>query len=254
MRGYFPDDPTASAGKRRLSAFGPDIWLADGPTVSFFTFPYPTRMVLMRLGEGGLFVWSPIALAAELKAEVEAIGEPKFLVSPNKLHHLFLAEWKAAYPQAKLFASPGLRRRRRDLTFDADLIDAADPGWAEEIDQVLFKGSFAMTEAVFFHRASRTAIFADLIQALPRDSVKGWRGVLPSRRHRRAEPRGSGRLAGQLSPPKRRPRRARPGSRLGHRARRHRPWSAGAARRRSLRAPGLRLARRSGRGAADEAR
>ena len=137
MRGYFPDDPTASAGKRRLSAFGPDIWLADGPTVSFFTFPYPTRMVLMRLGEGGLFVWSPIALAAELKAEVEAIGEPKFLVSPNKLHHLFLAEWKAAYPQAKLFASPGLRRRRRDLTFDADLI-----------------------------------------QALPRDSVKGWRGVL----------------------------------------------------------------------------
>jgi hypothetical protein len=162
----------------RLSAFGPDIWIADGPTVPFFTFPYPTRMALVRLGDGGLFVWSPIALAAELKAEVEALGEPKFLVSPNKLHHLFLAEWKAAYPQAKLFASPGLRRRRRDLTFDADLIDAADPGWSVDIDQVLFKGSFAMTEAVFFHRASRTAIFADLIQSLPRDSVKGWRGVL----------------------------------------------------------------------------
>ena len=164
--------------KGRLSAFGPDIWIVDGPTVSFFSFPYPTRVTLVRLGDGALFVCSPIALAAELKTEVETLGEPKFLVSPNKLHHLFLAEWKAAYPQAKLFASPGLRRRRRDLTFDADLIDAADPGWAGDIDQVLFKGSFAMTGAVFFHRASRTAIFADLIQCLPRDLVKGWRGVL----------------------------------------------------------------------------
>jgi hypothetical protein len=35
-----------------------------------------------------------------------------------------------------------------------------------------------MIEAVFFHRASRTAIFADLIENLPRDFVEGWRAVL----------------------------------------------------------------------------
>lgn len=162
----------------RLTAFGPDIWIADGPIVPFFAMPYPTRMALVRLRDGGLFVWSPIALAAELQAEVEALGEPKFLVSPNKLHHLFLAEWKAAYPQAMAFASPGLRRRRSKLTFDADLSDTADPGWAADIDQVLFNGSFAMTEAVFYHRVSRTAIFADLIQSLPRDLLQGWRRVL----------------------------------------------------------------------------
>ena len=161
----------------RISAFGPGIWIADGPTVPFFTFPYPTRMALVQL-EGGLFVWSPIPLTADLKAAVEALGEPRFLVSPNKLHHLFLAEWKAAYPQAKLFAPPGLRRRRKDLAFDADLVDAPDPFWAGEVDQVLFKGSIMMTEAVFFHRASRSAIFADLIQNLPRDFVPGWRGVV----------------------------------------------------------------------------
>jgi hypothetical protein len=65
---------------------------------------------------------------------------------------LYLAEWKAAYPQARLFAPPGLRRRRRDLPFDADLADAPNRGWAGDIDQVLFAGSFAMTEVVFFHR------------------------------------------------------------------------------------------------------
>ncbi|PPQ36048.1 DUF4336 domain-containing protein [Rhodopila globiformis] len=162
----------------RLGAFGPEIWIADGPTVPFFGFPYPTRMAVVRLTQGGLFVWSPIALTADLKAEVEALGNPRFLVSPNKLHHLYLAEWKTAYPRATLFASPGLRRRRKDLAFDDDLTDTPDPGWAREIDQVLFKGSVAMTEAVFFHRASRTALFADLIQNLPHDFVKGWRGVL----------------------------------------------------------------------------
>ena len=35
-----------------------------------------------------------------------------------------------------------------------------------------------MTEAVFFHRASRTVIFADLIENLPRDWFGGWRGYV----------------------------------------------------------------------------
>ena len=75
----------------------------------------------------------------------------------------------------------------------------AEPGWAGDIDQVLFRGSFAMTEAVFFHRASRTAIFADLIQNLPRDLVKGGRGVL-ARLGGIVEPNpGLLRLAGELS-------------------------------------------------------
>jgi hypothetical protein len=34
---------------------------------------------------------------------------------------------------------------------------------------------------VFFHRASRTVIFADLIQNFPRDWFKGWRGVVARR-------------------------------------------------------------------------
>src|SRR4051794_21109200 len=173
--------------RERLGAFGPNIWIADGPVVPFYTLPYPTRMALVRLGDGGLFVWSPIALTKGLKAEVDALGDPGFIVAPNKLHHSYLAEWKAAYPQAKLVAPPGLRRRRSDLAFDADLMDAPDSDWAGDIDQVLFAGSFAMTEAVFFHRASRTAIFGDLIQSLPRDPVKGWR-------------RGLARLGGILEP------------------------------------------------------
>jgi hypothetical protein len=35
-----------------------------------------------------------------------------------------------------------------------------------------------ITEVEFFHRASQTAIFTDLIQNFPPDWFKGWRGVV----------------------------------------------------------------------------
>ncbi len=165
-------------GSSPLREFGSELWVGEGPVVSFFGFPYPTRMALVRLSDGGLFVWSPIALSPALRQEVDALGPVRHLVSPNPLHHLFLGEWREAYPQARLYASPGLRRKRRDLAFDAELGDVPEPAWAADIDQVLMRGSFAMTEAVFFHHASRTAIFADLIENLPRDWFKGWRGLL----------------------------------------------------------------------------
>jgi Domain of unknown function (DUF4336) len=167
---------TAAAGST-VREFGPGIFVGEGPVVSFFGFPYPTRMVLIRLSDGGLFVWSPVALSAALKREVDALGPVRCLVSPNRLHHLFLTDWKLAYPQARLYASAGLRKKRKDLAFDADLGDAPAAEWAADIDQVAVRGSF-LTEVEFFHRASRTAIFADLLQNFPRDWFAGWRGVV----------------------------------------------------------------------------
>ncbi len=162
-----------------LRLFVPDLWIAEGPTTPFIAgFHYPTRMAVIRLADGGLFVWSPVALVPALKSEIDALGPVCCLVSPNLLHHLFLAEWKSAWPEARMFASPGLRRRRQDLAFDDDLGDAPAPLWAGQIDQALLHGSFVMTEAVFFHRASRTAIFADLIQNFPPGWFSGWRGFL----------------------------------------------------------------------------
>ena len=90
------------------------------------------------------------------------------LVSPNALHHLFLGEWKSIYP-ASLYASPRLRKKRQDLIFAAELRDTPEPDWAANIAQVILRGSFALSEVVFFHYRSRTVLFADLIQNFPRD-------------------------------------------------------------------------------------
>jgi hypothetical protein len=160
----------------RLLPWGENLWLAEGPVVRFFGFRYPTRMAVIRLSDGGLFLWSPIALEPALKAKIDALGKVAHLVSPNKLHHLYLQQWKDAYPSAQLHAPPGLAKKRPDIRFDAALGNDAPPAWAQEIDQVLFSGSPMMTEIVFFHRKSRTALFCDLIEHFPRSWFTGWRG------------------------------------------------------------------------------
>lgn len=43
---------------------------------------------------------------------------------------------------------------------------------------MIFRGSIAMEEVVFFHRESRTAIVADLIQRFSESTATGWRGML----------------------------------------------------------------------------
>jgi hypothetical protein len=153
-----------------------DLWIAEGPTVSFLGFPYSTRMALVRLTGGDLWVWSPIRLGDELKREIEALGPVRHVVSPNKLHHLYMGEWAQAWPDAKLYASPGLRRKRADLRFAAELADEPDAAWSRDIDQVIFRGSFALDEVIFFHRPSRTALITDLVQKFDAAHLSGWRG------------------------------------------------------------------------------
>jgi hypothetical protein len=161
-----------------MREFGRDIWIADGPEAAVAGFHYPTRMAVIRLANGGLFLWSPIRLTSELHAMVDALGRVAHIVAPNSLHHLFLAEWQRAYPDARLYAAPGLRKKRRDLAFDSDLGDAASADWTGEIEQVAMRGNLITTEIVFFHRASATVMFTDLLQQIAGDRLSGWRAVV----------------------------------------------------------------------------
>jgi Domain of unknown function (DUF4336) len=146
-----------------LQSIAKDLWMVDGPSVSFFGIPYPTRMVLIGLPEG-LWVWSPIALDEALVDEILKIGPVKWLVEPNKLHHLFLPQWLRRFPEARAFAPPGLSKKKPEISFAGELGDAPEPDWAPWIDQLVVRGSFFMEEVLFLHRPSRTCIVGDLVQ------------------------------------------------------------------------------------------
>jgi len=162
-----------------LSQFGPDIWIADGPTViAAAGFHYPTRMAVIRLPGAGLIVWSPTALREDLRVEVEALGTIRHLVAPNTLHHVFLGDWQRAYPEALVHAPTGLSGKRPDIRVDSELTDLPHPDWATDLDQVVFRGNRIATEVVFFHRPSATVLFTDLIQHFPAGWFRGWRATV----------------------------------------------------------------------------
>ena len=147
-----------------LMSLGRDLWTVDGGIVSFFGVAYPTRMVVVRLEGGGLWVWSPVKLTSALKDHVSELGAVRHLVSPNKLHHLFLGEWQAAFPEARLWGTASTIAKCKTLNFHGALADAPPPDWSGQIDQFYFNNSAFMDELLFYHRASRTAIIADLSQ------------------------------------------------------------------------------------------
>ncbi len=162
-----------------LCPLGEELWVADGPVVRFLRFfPYPTRMAVVRLADGGLWVWSPIALDASLASQVAALGPVRELVAPNALHHLALAAWAQCFPEARLHAAPGLVEKCPELTFATELGDESDPAWAGQIDQVVFRGSRFLEEVVFFHRRSRTALVTDLIQRFDPEQLGGILGLV----------------------------------------------------------------------------
>jgi hypothetical protein len=132
-------------------------------------------MTVVRLRDGSLVLHSPVRADDETRTAVEALGPVRALIAPNLHHHFFVGGWTRAYPEARVYAAPGLARRQPDLRVDAELGDEAPPEWRGELDQHLFRGAPMMSEVVFHHRASRTAIFTDLVFNVPRGGAAGAR-------------------------------------------------------------------------------
>jgi hypothetical protein len=148
----------ALAPLRQLDA---NLWVADRPQ-SFYGLAVGTRMTVIRLADGSLWLHSPVTLDAGLRQELDALGRVRFAVAPNRVHHLYAGDVAKAYPGARLWIGPGLERKRPDLAYQAVLGDEAPPEWFGQIDQVFFRGRPFENEVVFHHRASRTLILCDL--------------------------------------------------------------------------------------------
>ena len=77
----------------RYKPLGPDLGVVDGPFEYLTTagvrlpLPFTTRMTVVRLGSGDLFLHSPIAYDAALSDELTSIGRVWHLVSPNQFHY-----------------------------------------------------------------------------------------------------------------------------------------------------------------------
>jgi hypothetical protein len=139
-----------------------NLWSLARP-LRFLGVETGTRMTIVRLASGSLFVHSPGPLDAAARAFVAETGSVAAIAAPSLFHNLWAGEWKDAYPEALLCACPGLERKRADLAWDRVLGDEPEPQWKGEIDQVFFGARSMENEVVFFHRASRSLVCCDIV-------------------------------------------------------------------------------------------
>lgn len=139
----------------------PDLWIADQP-LRFLGLELGARMTVVRLPGSRLLLHSPVSRSRELADQVDRLGSPTFLVAPNRFHHLFVHEWQASSPNARLYVAPGVDTKRPDLAVAGVLGQSPPPDWSGVLDQVLVEGFPLANEVVFFHKPSGTLIASDL--------------------------------------------------------------------------------------------
>ncbi len=151
-----------------LKAFAEEVWVVDGPEIAFRYFgidlPVPTRMTIVRLQGGALWVHSPIAWNDDLGSAIDELGTVCALIAPSTLHYWYLPDWQAHYPKARSYGPPGLAdKARRPIWIDETLCDQPPAQWGGVFSQCLIRGGL-LTEMDFFHRPSRTLIVTDIIE------------------------------------------------------------------------------------------
>lgn len=120
-----------------------------------------TRMTVVRLRDGSLWVHSPVMPTSELIKDLSEIGVVRWVVAPNRSHHLFFLPFLAAHPSAEGFIAPGLENKRPDLKGFQHL--PASAPWRSELDGFAIKGLPVLNETVWFHAATGTLIVTDLL-------------------------------------------------------------------------------------------
>lgn len=146
------------------------VWVVDSGPQRVLGLAFPVRMTVLRLADGGLWLHSPTRHTPALEAALTPLGPVRHLVAPNTAHWVHVSPWQKAFPDAKLWAAPGVveRARGQDVHLRAagTLGDASPPDWAGQIEQAVFSGP-GLVEVAFHHRATRTLVLTDGVQAMP---------------------------------------------------------------------------------------
>ncbi|KAL0580492.1 hypothetical protein V5O48_001562 [Marasmius crinis-equi] len=153
------------------------ITTCSAPFNRFGRFKIGGRGTLVRMNNGSVAVFSPIALTEEVKKKVASMGEVKYITALDYEHHIFLAPWHKEYPNAKVIGPEGLKEKRAKqgeedvpfaVVFDATkkLETKVDPEFDAEFEYEYIH-VHPNKELVFNHKPTKTLIEADLLFNLP---------------------------------------------------------------------------------------
>ncbi|BDI17830.1 hypothetical protein ANSO36C_36320 [Nostoc cf. commune SO-36] len=133
-----------------------NIWIAEQP-LRYFGLSVGTRMTVIRFTNRELAVISPIQVDDETTEQLNKLGNVKYIIAPNLFHYLFLSNFKALYPQAKVYAVSALKAKRPEISIDKALEDSGK-NLLGELECLLFEGfktflpsgALPLNEYIFF--------------------------------------------------------------------------------------------------------
>ena len=91
----------------QLQQVGEEIWTYEGSTVSFHGFPFPTRMTVIRLKNGDLWIHSPEKTNKELMNELSNIGRGEISCITEQVASPVFAGMDKRIPESHDIRRPG---------------------------------------------------------------------------------------------------------------------------------------------------
>ncbi|HEY6727948.1 MAG TPA: DUF4336 domain-containing protein [Polyangiaceae bacterium] len=145
------------------------IWVTER-AVWFGGVRLRSRTTVVRLAGDALWVHSPGAPTDEVCAGLDALGEVRWIVVPNRFHHLGAPATAARYPKAVVVGRKSAEERNPHVSVSLQTDDAAYVEATPELASIDLKGVPFLDETMFFHAATGSLIAADLlISACARD-------------------------------------------------------------------------------------
>jgi len=139
------------------------MWLKEYP-IHYAGTRFNSRMTIVRLVNGNLFVHSPCEIDERTKNSIAKLGRVEFIVASGSYHYLYVGSAQRAFPEAETFICPGIERKDAEIEFDWLLGDRPDERWEDDFEQVLVRGNRFIWEVAFYHKSTRTLMLVDLIE------------------------------------------------------------------------------------------
>lgn len=148
----------------------------------------PIRMTVIKLAQGGLLVYAPVAPTDEcirlVNELVEQHGDIKYIILPTISaveHKVFVGPFAQRFPKAQVYASPyhwsfPINLPLSWLGFPPDRTnilpkDSSEVPFADEFDYrilgPIFLGPGRFAEVALFHKPSQTLLLTDTIVSVP---------------------------------------------------------------------------------------
>ena len=88
-----------------LQAFAENISIIDGPPVRDFGVMFTTRMTVVKLSDGSLWVNSPVPVPFDTLKRITESGPVRYLVAATPRHVWRLEGWHTLFPEAQLWTA-----------------------------------------------------------------------------------------------------------------------------------------------------